>query len=228
MNLKIQSILILVVGSIFWSSCKHEVLSPTYSYCDSDSVYYKNSIAPLLGASCGSSDINCHHGSSNQNEGVDLSSWYSIMHSGEEDLIQPGNPYNSKIIEEIDEGNMPPGTSTYSIGNDERELLIKWIEQGAKNNACIESCDTSNLSFSEDIAPIISLNCSSCHSGASPDGNLLLTDYSSIFEASVNGNLLDAINWQGSVLAMPYQGNKLSDCNISMIQVWVNNGAPEN
>jgi ribosomal protein S16 len=231
--------------SIFaWASCTHEVIGPIVppsntptdtiqppppleSDCDSDSIYYANTIAPLLMSSCGSSVVYCHNGPSDENDGIDLSSWASIYYSNE-DLVVPGDPNDSKIIDVINDGEMPPDTSSYSISNDQRDIIAAWIQQGAQNNSCNEGCDTSNVTFQDDIFPIVSLYCTSCHSGANPDGGVLLTNYSTISSEAVNGSMLDAINWIGTVEPMPYQSDQLPECYINLIQIWVDNGAQDN
>ena len=233
------------ISFFFLASCTHEVigpldpvpgqpndsiptLPPLVSDCDPDSIYYENTIAPLLSSSCGSSNVNCHNGPSDQNDEIDLSSWWAIMNSNEGDLVIAGNPFGSEMIDEILDGNMPPDTSSYSISNEQIDFLIDWIAQGAAENGCNEGCDTSNVSFQDDIFPIVTLYCTSCHSGSSPDGGFYLTDYSSISNAVLNGNVIDAISWEGNVTPMPYNGNQIPQCYIDLIQIWANNGAPEN
>ncbi len=237
--------LLSVFALLIGSSCTHEVLSPINntpptpndsipdlppieSDCDSDSIYYTNTIAPLLGSSCGSSTVYCHNSPSDENEQIDLSSWWSIMNGDEDELVIPGNPFNSKMIEKILEGEMPPDTSSFSITNDQIDLLTAWIAQGAQDNSCNEGCDTTNVSFQSDIFPIISLYCTSCHSGSDPNGGTLLDNYSNIRNAAVNGNLIDAINWQGTVVPMPFELDQLNECYINLIQIWVDNGALDN
>ena len=239
------TLLLSIFTLLLWSSCTHEVLTPVNdppgtpndsipelppieSDCDSDSVYYTNTIAPLLGSTCGSSTVYCHNSPTDENDEIDLSSWWSIMNSDEEDLVIPGDPFNSKMIDEILDGNMPPDTSSFSITNEQIDLLIAWINQGAQDNSCNEGCDTTNVTFQMDVYPIVSLYCTSCHSGSNPSGGVLLDNYSNIKDAAVNGNLIDAINWQGTVVPMPYELNQLNECYINLIQIWVDNGALDN
>jgi len=244
--MKKHYIFLLSVFTLFiGSSCTHEVLTPINnapptpndsipdlppieSDCDSDSIYYTNTIAPLLGSSCGSSTVYCHNAPTDENEQIDLSSWWSIMNGDEDELVIPGDPFNSKMIEEIYDQNMPPDTSIYSISNEQFYSLMTWIEQGALDNYCNDGCDTINVTFQADILPIITDNCFSCHSGSTPSAGLMLTNYSNISDAAVNGNLIDAINWQGNVAPMPYEGIQLIECDINLIQIWVDNGALDN
>jgi hypothetical protein len=251
--MKEVALLILILSSlIFWSSCKHDPLTPyqanpgvnpsdtiplpppIISNCDEDSVYFENDIAPILLSSCGSADINCHS-RPQANNGVDFSSYASIL-AGDEDgdpLINTSNPSNSEIIDIINDNDpedaMPPDTSSYTISNENQLLLISWMQQGAQNNSCEAGCDMSNVTFSTNILPILNQNCISCHSGTSPSGNLNLDSYASISNAALNGNLLDAINWIGSAVPMPNNAvSQIPQCYIDQIQLWVDEGAPNN
>lgn len=203
-------------------------LPPLESDCDSDSVYYENTIAPLLSSSCGSSTVNCHNGPTDENDDIDLSSWWAIINSEEEDLVIPGDPGESKMIDVINDGDMPPDTSSFSITADQQDLIEMWIQQGAQNNGCNEGCDTTDVSFQDDVFPIVSLYCTSCHSGSDPDAGILLTNYDNISSEALSGTMMDAINWTGSVEPMPYESDQLPECYLNLIQIWVDNGALDN
>lgn len=89
-------------------------------------------------------------------------------------------------------------------------------------------CDTINVSYSQDVWPIISSNCTSCHSGGAPSGNVYLDNYDNIVIAANNGSLMGAIKHENGYSPMPKGGAMLSDCNIAIIQKWVDDGTPDN
>jgi len=89
-------------------------------------------------------------------------------------------------------------------------------------------CDTINVSYSQDVWPIISSNCTSCHSGGAPSGNVYLDNYDNIVIAADNGSLMGAIKHENGYSPMPKGGAMLSDCNIAIIQKWVDDGTPDN
>lgn len=240
------SFLIMIIG---YSSCKHDPLEPIgdnglgnpsnpldtidlppiiESNCDPDSVYYENTIAPLLSASCGSENIGCHNGPSDENDEIDLSSWWALMNSDGGSLVTPGDALGSDLIDEILDGDMPPDTSSYSISNENLALLMNWIDQGAVNNSCDPGCDTSNVSFQTDIYPIIALSCSGCHSIADPDGGISLTNYENISEVALSGSLVPVIKWEVPDFEMPKNASQLPECYINLIEKWVNDGALNN
>ncbi len=92
-------------------------------------------------------------------------------------------------------------------------------------------CDTTNVSYSGSIIPIVSQYCLSCHSNASAataGAGIKLEDYSDIKAYADNGKLLGSIKQETGFSAMPKGGGKLNDCNISLIETWINNGALNN
>ena len=94
-------------------------------------------------------------------------------------------------------------------------------------------CDLSNVTFSSTVWPIISANCTSCHSGANPENNLRLEDYNTVkaqasIPAGSPGSLIGAITHSSGNFPMPTDQTKLSDCNISKINKWIQNGMPNN
>jgi hypothetical protein len=92
-----------------------------------------------------------------------------------------------------------------------------------------EICDTTDMSYSNDIAPIIESNCSSgCHNGSNPASGFLLSSYDDLKLKVDEGRLLGAIKRQPGFSAMPKDRNPLSNCNISKIEAWVLQGAINN
>ncbi len=89
-------------------------------------------------------------------------------------------------------------------------------------------CDTTNVSYANDVWPVINGNCTSCHSGGAPQGNVSLEDYDDIVVSADNGSLLCTIKHENGCSPMPKGGGKLGDCDIAKIEKWVNNGTPNN
>lgn len=89
-------------------------------------------------------------------------------------------------------------------------------------------CDTSAVRYSTTIRPIIEANCaiSGCHVPGG-EGNGDYTTFSALQAKAISGVLLPSINQVGNAIAMPPNG-KLSDCEITQITVWVQQGAPQN
>jgi hypothetical protein len=91
------------------------------------------------------------------------------------------------------------------------------------------SCDTTNVTFSGKIVPMMENSCLSCHSNAtaaSAGNNIRLENYADIKAqtASVSG----AIHQTGNLSPMPKNGGKLNACLLNQFDIWIRNGALNN
>ena len=193
--------------------------------CDPDTIYFTKDVLPLIISNCTTTD--CHDKLTDEQD-VILLDYASIIQYGD---IEPGDPGESKLYKKITEDDpdkrMPPPPED-PLTTEQKEVIKKWIEQGAINNSCSEECDTSNVTFSGTIWPIIELNCNGCHSGSQPSGGFELIDYTTIMVQINNGKLFGAINHLPNFQPMPRNAPKLSDCKIDQIQIWIENGTPNN
>lgn len=94
-----------------------------------------------------------------------------------------------------------------------------------------------NVSFSADIQPIFNSNCTGCHGNS---GGLSLSSYSGLMAGGDNGATVTAGNGASSILVqklssdppfgdqMPLGTAALSDENIALITIWINEGAENN
>jgi hypothetical protein len=89
-------------------------------------------------------------------------------------------------------------------------------------------CDTTNVTFSGDVWPVINSNCIICHSGSAPQGNVSLENYQDIVTAANNGSLLGVIRHDDGWPEMPKGGGMLPECDITKIEIWVEEGTPNN
>ena len=95
-------------------------------------------------------------------------------------------------------------------------------------------CDTiTKFSYSNDVVPILSVNCYSCHSLVNAPiygENLVLEGYANLsrFLNDEPDVLLDAMKQNGKALKMPRDGSKVSKCDISNIEVWIKQGQRNN
>lgn len=89
-------------------------------------------------------------------------------------------------------------------------------------------CDTSAVTYSLSVKPIIDASCNSCHSTASAQGGIILDSHSALKGYADSGQLLGVIRHESGYSPMPKGGSKLSDCNIVTIEKWVAAGSPNN
>ena len=191
--------------------------------CDPDTAYFQNEILPLLLSSCATTGC---HDEQTAEDGVILVDYASIIETGK---IKPGDPDDSELYEVLFKDNpeerMPPSPKD-PFTSEQKSLIKKWILQGAKNNFCQTGCDTTNITFSANVWPIMKINCVGCHSGGSPSGGVLITNYDELVALANSGKLIGAIKQMSGYAAMPPNGAKLSDCDIATIKIWINNGIP--
>ena len=89
--------------------------------------------------------------------------------------------------------------------------------------------DTTTVTFSGTIQPMLNTFCWECHSNANATlqgKGIFLENYSDIKSAADDGSLYGAVSWAPFYTRMPQDANKLSDIKIAQINKWVNNGAP--
>jgi len=90
-------------------------------------------------------------------------------------------------------------------------------------------CDTTNVTFSATVAPMLSGNCLSCHSNSSAaafGNNIRLEAYADV--QSKAAAVAGSIKHTGSYSPMPKNGGKLKDCAIKQFDIWVRQGMPNN
>jgi hypothetical protein len=236
---------LLVLLMLMISSCKHEpIILPEpvtnndngnnngngggnnngQSTCDPDSVYFQTQVLPLLVSNCAKSG--CHN-EADHKDGVILNNYTNVMATADVDPGRPGNSDLYDVLVESDPDKRMPQGST-SLTNDQIDLIYKWIDQGARNNSCSNTCDTLNVTFAGTIFPIIQSSCLGCHSGATPSGQISLANYQNIQAVAQNGKLYGAVNRSPGYQPMPRGGNSLPSCQVDQIRIWIENGTPNN
>ncbi|MEQ8908533.1 MAG: hypothetical protein RIC95_05045 [Vicingaceae bacterium] len=197
--------------------------TPSSIPCDPDTAYFQVDVLPILSSNCAFSGC---HGNGSSSDGVELSNYINVISTAD---VRAGNPNGSDLYEVITETDlakrMPLGSP--ALPPEDIATIRKWIEQGALNNTC-DNCDTTNVTFSLNVKPIIDANCKGCHNGSNPQTNVLLTNYSEIESRASLGELVGAIKHESGYVAMPLNQAKLDQCLISQIEIWVNDGAPNN
>lgn len=102
---------------------------------------------------------------------------------------------------------------------DKKENL--YAPQAGTNN-----CDTTALTYSAQIQPILTASCVGCHSASNASGGYALDSHSGVIAAQ--GRLLGSIKHSSGFSAMPQNAPKLGDCQIAQIEKWITAGAPNN
>lgn len=230
-KLLIKAVIAAGVMLMFLNACVHELpwpagpaggggTTPIATACSPDTVYFQNTVLPLLNSSCAMSG--CHDAASHK-DGVNLTTYAAIMSTGG---VKAGKPGSSKLYQVIADNSMPPKPAA-PFTQAQKDIVSKWIIQGAKNNVC-NGCDTSTFSFSGAVSPMMNTYCKGCHNPASLGGGIDLSTYAGIKASALTGKLLASIQHAAGVSAMPKGGAMLSACQITQVQKWIIAGTLNN
>ncbi len=223
---KIQAITIFVfIWALLWlGSCTHK---PGVYYdntpkesnsCSADTVYFQNDIRPYLNSTCALSG--CHDATTGK-EGIVLTNYAAVMKTGGINLQNPAESEIYKVLNKSGEDRMPPPPAQ-AWSSDQSAALLTWISQGALNNACADTaCDTTSVTFAGNVAPILQKYCYGCHNSSNSLGGIDLTNFNQLTLLGGNGSLLGAIRQEPGYIPMPLGGNKLSNCEIETIAIWI-------
>ena len=221
---------------LFIIACKHEPLvdpgngngnNNSGTPCDPDSVYFSQQVQPILSSNCAM--LGCHDAITHE-EGIILDNYTNTINTGK---IKVNDPTDSEIYEVLidsDPDDRMPPAPRQALTTEQQQIILKWIQQGAQNLSCETGCDTSNVTFSAHIMPIVQLKCKGCHSGSSPLGGISLTNYAQVKNIASNGKLIGSITHQSGFKPMPYPAgsSKLPDCDIAKFKIWISQGALDN
>ncbi len=90
----------------------------------------------------------------------------------------------------------------------------------------INTCDTSNVTYTNHINSLFATcTASGCHNSGSTDGSL--ASYSDIKSFPKLAKIIPSLEHKVGFVAMPQGQAQLSDCEISKVQAWLDNGMPE-
>ena len=181
-------------------------------------IDFATQIQPLLSDRC----YFCHGPEKNQRK-ADLR--LDKEEAAKDFAITPGDPDDSEFFESLtDSGDdlMPPSPMD-PLSGDQIQKLETWILQGAKNNECIEGCDSSDASYARVIWPMMEQNCTGCHNAGYPGGGIVIEGRDDLVALAENGSLMGSVRWEPAYARMPIS-KKLSDCDIGLLQKWIDEG----
>lgn len=81
------------------------------------------------------------------------------------------------------------------------------------------------ITYETHISTVMTTNCTSCHGGSNPQGNLLLETYNQVRNSAENGTLIQRINDVAN--PMPPAGLMPASTR-TLLEEWVQNGYLEN
>lgn len=221
----------ILISLVVFLACTHEppgpnapVIPPTVSNnCSPDTVYFTNEVLPIIASNCAMSGC---HDATTRADGVVLTNYNQIM-----EYVRAGNASRSELYEVMIDSDpdkrMPPPPMS-PLSSAQLAKVQKWINQGAKNNSCVGSCDTTAFTYTAVIKPMMETKCVGCHKPGNLGGNIDLSTHAATRIVALNGKLLGSIAHQVGYSPMPKNGAKLQDCEITQVRKWVTAGALNN
>jgi cytochrome c553 len=214
---------ILSIGTIcFLNSCYYDnfkELNPqgAFNACDTSNTYtYQNDIKSIIDANC----VSCHSTGGTQPY---LDTYQNIAAYSSEQLLGVLAPSAAKP--------MPPSSP---LSSSDVDKIKQWVNGCRPYGIFVSSvCDTSAaMSYSNDIVPILSANCTNgCHDDIGLGHSLLtvadVQNDSFIVFSNVSYlvySLVDTVPTRRMPLGRP----RLSDCQVAKIRRWVTEGAQDN
>lgn len=99
---------------------------------------------------------------------------------------------------------------------DTRENVAPFVEATA--------CVTDSVSYQVDIAPLMALQCNSCHNASLASGGVRVDTYDQVKAHASNGSLYGSMNHDAGYVAMPTNAGKLPACDLAKVKAWVDAG----
>jgi hypothetical protein len=91
----------------------------------------------------------------------------------------------------------------------------------------IKPCDTSNITWESKIGAIMQQNCVMCHGPDVAARGVRHDTYEAEMIVVNDGRLRGVVNHLPGYSKMPKDRGKLPECELKLINIWLDNGAPE-
>jgi cytochrome c5 len=196
-----------------------------------DSICFVQKILPLFISNCAMASCHDGLGQGEEDNLYALNTYASIRQH-----VTPFNLSASSVYRAVNgqtEEFMPPPPKP-ALTAAQKDLMKKWIEDGALNSDCPNAnCDTTGtISFVSQVKPIIDNYCVSCHNSSTTSGGVNLNGHAQVkayAESIRNGTpvLIGTIRQIAGFKAMP-PSTKLDECSIRKIERWIDQGRLNN
>jgi len=99
---------------------------------------------------------------------------------------------------------------------DNKEDLYQFIQT---------ACDTSAVSYSQQVLPFLQAQCLGCHNARDQQGNVDLEGYERVIHYVNNGSLYGSVAHEPGFSPMPPTGQQVADCDLQHLRLWIDAGA---
>ncbi len=192
---------------------------------------FEKDILPIFTRYC----FNCH-GKSSPQLGLDLRSARLTMRGSQNGaVIVKGSPQKSLLWQKVSSREMPLAQFKLKLSDAEIETIRLWIESGAASEPVRLPADVQDqfTRFDEEIQPILTKRCVSCHGADDPEAKLDLRTLQSLVQGSRSGPVIVEGFSDKSVLVRkvssramppPESGESLTAAEIRIITRWIDKG----
>ncbi len=90
-----------------------------------------------------------------------------------------------------------------------------------------DGCDTLDVTYTDNIIPIMVNNCNGCHGGSFPEAGIRTDNYNDLKDIAENGSLAGSVNYESGYSPMPKDKPQLQDCELKQINLWIENSSPQ-
>lgn len=110
-------------------------------------------------------------------------------------------------------------------------LIASWLLSCVNNNEFdlygVTECNTDNITWASGISAIMAANCVKCHGPDIAYKNVRHDAYEYEMVVVRDGRLRGVVNHLDGYVKMPKDRDKLPECELKLINTWLDKGAPE-
>jgi len=106
--------------------------------------------------------------------------------------------------------------------------ILSCVSNNEEDLYGIKPCDLTNIAWTSKISDIMQKNCVVCHGPDLAFSGIRTDTYGAILIIVEDGRLRGVVNHLAGYLKMPKDRDKLPECELNQINIWLDNGAPEN
>ena len=212
-------------------------------------------VAPILVKHCGRCHIQKSRGD------FSMIHFSSLLRGPPETgrVIIPGDPGNSRLVALVQTGDMPRGND--KVSPEELSILKQWIMEGAGFDGpnprislarlapaatplrpatkitVARASGAETISFSLELAPVLSQRCNGCHGSDNPANDFSVASFSRLLQGGESGPVISLSTPKQSLLLQKLQGtapgmrmpgggqSPLADTLIAKFEQWLTEGA---
>ena len=202
------------------------------SHTGAADVSFAEDIQPILATRC----HRCH-GEETRKAELNLTTLAGIRRGGESgSVIETDAPEQSRLLQVIQDGEMPPEGEGEQLSHAQTELIRRWIEQEATSNS-----DRDDRLNQHHVVPILLLRCATCHGRQTQEADLDVRSKASLLRGGKSGPALVPGDPEGSLIVQKIRSEEMpprtqlashsvkpvESQELELIIRWIQQGAPE-